>query len=187
MIITRRDRDRMVGMAVGARKHAPIMRYANAKGDTEVVMVWRDETTGRTMKGRIDKLIGGGKTVFDLKTTASCDKYKFGNQSYKLGYHIKMAIYWLGVKALTGHLPKLVLGAVENNPPHESATYRITSDALLQGLDDLAELIQKLAACEASGEWPAAEPDELELTLPTYAYGDKSDENDLSDLALVEE
>lgn len=185
MIVTVKERDAMVGMAVGARNNAPIMKYAGAKGDCEVTMVWTDTKTGLKFKGRIDKLIKAGPTIFDLKTTRSCQKYKFGGQAYTLGYHIKMALYWQGYKNLTGDLPTLVLGAIENTAPHESAVYRITSDALLQGLEDLGAILAKRQQCIALDEWPAAEPEEAELTLPTYAYPQADD--DLSELELVKE
>jgi hypothetical protein len=187
LIVTKAQRDSMIGMAVAARKNVPVMKYANLKGETEVVMVWDDKVYGRRMKGRIDKLIAKGHVIFDLKTTRDCGKYRFGGQAYTLGYHIKMAIYASGYRTLTNHEPKMVLGAIESKAPHESAVYRITTDILLQGYDDLNVLMKKLADCEATNSWPGAEPDELELTFPTYAYTEQSTEYDMSDLALVDE
>jgi hypothetical protein len=183
MIVTKGQRDEMVGMAVAARKHVPIMKYANAKGHSEVTLVWTDPVSGRRMKGRIDKLIPDKHIIFDLKTCRSCDKYRFGGQAYSLGYHIKMAMYWNGYKTLIGTEPTMKLGAVESKKPHESAVYRITSDVLLQGFDELDALLRKLAGCEETNEWPAAEPDETELTLPTYAFTEQGTD-DLSDLGL---
>ena len=185
MIVTVAERDLMVGMAVGARRNAPIMRYASAKGETEVSMVWTDKTSGRRFKGRLDKIIEKDHIIFDLNTCRACNKFKFGAQTHQLGYHIKMGLYWSGYKNLTGHAPKCVLGAIESKEPFESAVYRCTSDVILQGLEDFDGLLHTLTQCELSGEWPAAEPEELELTMPSYAY--TQPEDDLSDLALVEE
>ena len=184
MIVTKGERDAMVGMAVAARKNVPIMKYASAKGITEVSMVWVDKETGRMFKGRVDKILAN-HTIFDLKTCRSCEKYKFGSQSFQLGYHVKMAIYWMGYRQLTGHAPDERLGAVESKAPHESAVYNITSDVLSQGLDDLTSLLIKLDDCEKTRYWPAAEPRELDLSLPSYAFTEAGD--DLSDLQLVEE
>lgn len=184
LIVTKAERDQMVGMAVGARRNVPIVKYANAKGNTEVSMFWRDSVTNRRMKGRADKIIPSTHTIFDLKTCRSCERYKFGSQSFQLGYHIKMAMYWNGYKVITGHEPHLKLGAIESKAPYESAVYRVTSDVLSQGFEDLDILLRKLAACEESGEWPAAEVEECELSMPSYAFSDPAD--DLSDLELVE-
>ncbi len=184
MIITAAERDAMVGMAVGARRNLPIMKYANAKGKCEVSMFWKDSTSGRLYKGRIDKIIDG-HLIPDLKTTRDCRPYKFGAQAYQLGYHIKMAMYWSGYKAITGYEPKMRLLAIESKPPHESAVYRVTKDVLVQGLEEWQQLEQQLAECEKNDDWPAAEQEETDLVLPTWAT-EKIDE-DLSEFAMEKE
>lgn len=183
MIITKNERDAMVGMAVGARKNVPIMKYASAKGQTEVSMVWRDKETGRLMKGRVDKILAN-HTICDLKTTRDCHSRRFGAQSYQLGYHIKMAIYWSGYLTLTGHIPHMKLLAIESKAPFESAVYRVTSDVLLQGAEENAELLETLAECEKTNTWPAAHVEETDLMLPTWVTPGL--EGDLSEFATEE-
>ena len=168
MIVTAAERDAMIGMAVGARKNIPIQKYANAKGKCEVSMFWTDPVSGRSFKGRVDKILPN-HTIFDLKTTRDCQSFKFGAQSYALGYHIKMALYWNGYKTITGHEPHLKLGAIESKAPHESAVYRVTKDVILQGLEELDVLLKTLAECEKTDTWPAAEEEETDLLLPTWA------------------
>ena len=184
MIITVPERDAMVGMAVGARRNLPIMKYANAKGKCEVSMFWKDSTSGRLYKGRIDKIVEG-HLILDLKTTRDCRPFKFGAQAYQLGYHIKMAMYWSGYRAITGHAPKMRLLAIESKPPHESAVYRVTEDALVQGMEEWQELERLLSECEKNDEWPAAEQEETDLILPAWAT-EKAD-NDLSEFEMKEE
>jgi hypothetical protein len=170
LIVTVKERDAMVGMATAARKHAPIRKYASAKGPTEVSLVWTDKVTGFRMKCRLDKWIPATRTIFDLKSTRSCQPYKFGSQSAQLGYHIKMAIQWLGVKACYGvddAFPKL--GAVESKAPHESAVYRLTKDVLIQGQEELDVLLRRLRECEETDTWPAEMEEESDLQLPTWA------------------
>ena len=184
MIVTASERDAMVGMAVGARRNLPIMKYANEKGRCEVSMFWKDESTGRRYKGRVDKIIEHGHIVFDLKTTRDCSSYRFGAQSYALGYHIKMAMYWSGYRAITGHEPKMRLGAIESKAPHESAVYRLTKDVIVQGLEEWQMLEARLAECEKTNNWPAAEEEETDLILPAWA-SEKADQ-DLSEFAMEE-
>ena len=183
MIITADERDAMVGMAVGARSNLPIMKYANAKGQTEVSMFWSDKVTGRLYKGRLDKICDG-HLIPDLKTTRDSRPYKFGAQAYHLGYHIKMAMYWSGYRAITGHEPKMRLLAIESKPPYESVVYRLTKDVIVQGLEEWQELERTLDECERTDTWPAAEQDETDLVLPTWATN-KADE-DLSAFAMEE-
>lgn len=183
MIVTADERDTMVAQMVALYKNPTARKYLAAPGPTEVSMVWTDKATGRRFKGRVDKLHEKGRTIVDLKTTRDCTPYRFGGQAYSLGYHIKAALYWLGYRALTGNEPHFKFVAVESKPPYESAVYRAHPDIISQGMEDLDGLLKTLAECEASGTWPAAQQEEADLTLPTRAYTDPTD--DLSELALV--
>ena len=175
MIVTKAERDAMVGMAASARMNLPIRKYADAKGRCEVSMFWTDPVSGRRYKGRVDKLCDG-HTIFDLKTARSCEKHAFCTQSFKLGYHIKMAFYWCGYRAITGKEPKIRLGVVESKKPHESATYRITPDVLAMGLEEWQNLERTLDECERTNNWPAAEQEETDLQLPTWATTDSNED-----------
>lgn len=183
MIVTVAERDAMVGMAVGARKNVPIMKYASAKGKTEVSMVWRDKQTGRLMKGRVDKILDN-RVICDLKTTRDCHSRKFAAQSYQLGYHIKMAMYSYGYATVTGHMPKTKLLAIDSKAPYESAVYRVTSDVILQGWEELGELIDQLKQCEQTNTWPAAHDEETDLLLPAWLGAGEQDS--LEEFAEVE-
>jgi exodeoxyribonuclease VIII len=167
MIVTKAERDQMVGMAVGARKNVPIMKYANAKGDTEVSMFWRD-ANGRRWKGRVDKILKG-HVIADLKTTRDCHPRKFGSQAFSLGYHIKMAIYWDGYRTITGEAPTERLLAIDSKEPHESVVYRVTKDVIMQGLEERDELVRLLDECEKTNNWPPAYEDETDLLIPAWA------------------
>lgn len=182
-IVTATERDQIVGMAVGARRNLPIMKYANAKGRTEVSMFWTDPVSGREFKGRVDKILDGD-VIFDLKTTRDCHSHGFSGQAYALGYHIKMALYWNGYKALTGKEPKMRLGAIDSKAPHESAVYRVTKDVLLQGFEELDELLRTLTECESTGNWPPAHEEETDLLLPAW-LGQNQDS--LEEFAEVEQ
>jgi exodeoxyribonuclease VIII len=167
LIVTKAERDAMVGMAVGARKNVPIMKYANAKGDTEVSMFWRD-ANGRRWKGRVDKILKG-HVIADLKTTRDCHPRKFGSQAFSLGYHIKMAIYWDGYRTITGEAPTERLLAIDSKEPHESVVYRVTKDVIMQGLEERDELVRLLDECEKTNNWPPAYEDETDLLIPAWA------------------
>ena len=179
MIVTRGERDITVGCMVSAHKNPLLRKYLAAEGRTEVTMVWHDPVSGRRFKGRVDKIIKN-HTIPDLKTCRSCSRYKFGAQAYQLGYHIKEAIYFNGYLTLTGHEPHMKLLPIESKAPYESAVYRVTKDVILQGLEELDALLKTLAECEESDFWPAAETEETDLMLPTWAT--TNDDNE--DLAL---
>jgi hypothetical protein len=188
LIVTASQRDNMVGMAVAVRK-GPAARYLYFKGEgrNEVSAVWRDKASGLDFKGRIDRLVkvGGSLTVVDLKTTRDCHPYRFGNEFYRLGYAIQAAMYREAVFYIAGELPEYVVVAIDQKPPHESAVYRLTDSVLQVGKDDLSRLLIQLRECVKSGRWPGAIPEETELQLPAFVYGEHGDEADLGDLELV--
>lgn len=182
MIVTKAERDAMVGMATDARMNVPIRKYADAKGKTEVSMFWTDPVNGRRYKGRVDKILDG-HVIADLKTCMSCQPRMFGAQSYRLGYHIKQAFYWSGYKQLTGHEPKMKLLAIEKKAPFESVVYRVTKDVIVQGLEEWQNLEAILNVCEDTNKWPAEYEDETDLQIPAWAT--ESTEN-LDEFAMEE-
>jgi hypothetical protein len=158
-----------------------------ARGTKEVTMQWTDPALKRAFKARADWVteIDGVPWVVDLKSTRDCNPFRFGSQSYQLGYHMQFALYADGYYYMTGKLPKFAVIAVESKPPYEPAVYTVPNDVLSQGREDYALLVQKITECEKSGKWPPAQEAANDLTLPTYAYADNGD--DLSDLELVAE
>lgn len=183
MIVTRAERDAMVGMATGARMNIPIHKYADAKGCTEVSMFWTDPVSGRAYKGRVDKILDG-HVIADLKTCVSCQPRMFGTQSYRFGYHIKMAMYWSGYRQLTGHEPKMKLLAIEKKPPYESVVYRVTPSVIAQGLEEWQNLEAILNICEDTNRWPAEYEDETDLMIPAWAT---ENTESLDEFAMEEE
>lgn len=180
-IITKRERDAMVQIAVAVRRN-PTIAALLKDGRSEVSMVWKDTDLGHMCKGRMDYL-RNDPMILDLKTARDARPFQFGNQSYKLGYHIKLAMYMGGYFALTGELAKVKILAVENKPPYDCAIYNVPSDVLQQGQEDYIRLMRRIRECEESGIWPGAVEDEADLSLPTYAFTETSD--DLSDLELI--
>jgi hypothetical protein len=180
-IITRKERDEMVQIAVAIRRN-PTIASLLKDGRSEVSMVWRDTELDHLCKGRVDYL-RADPLILDLKTARDARPFQFGNQAYKLGYHIKLAMYQDGYFALTGELAPVKIIAVENKPPYDCAIYNVPSDVLQQGHEDGQRLMRRIHECEESGIWPGAVEGEATLSLPTYAYPETSD--DLADLELV--
>jgi hypothetical protein len=180
-IITRKERDAMVQIAVAVRRN-PTIAGLLKDGRSEVSMVWKDTELGHLCKGRVDYL-RADPLIIDLKTARDARPFQFGNQAYKLGYHIKLAMYQQGYFALTGEITRVKIIAVENKPPYDCAIYNVPPEILTQGQDDYVRLMRRIHECEESGNWPGAVEDEMDLSLPSYAFPETSD--DLADLELV--
>ncbi len=183
-VITKDERTSMIEMATAVRRSALAMRYLDG-GRSEVSHVWRDQAFDKACKGRFDKVIEveGRPHIVDLKTTRDCRPLRFGNEAYRMGYHIQLAMYQEGYRILTGETPVMVEIAVENKPPYELVVYSINDDLLWKGYDDYKFLMKLLCESERTGKWPPAEESITDLTLPSYAYGSDADEFNLSDLA----
>lgn len=186
-VITKDERAGMIGMATAVRKSALAMRYLDG-GHSEVSCVWRDKKFNRDCKGRFDKviLIGGKPHIVDLKTTRDCRPMRFGNEAYRMGYHIQLAMYEDGYRVITGETPKMIEIAVENKPPYELVVYEVSDDVLFQGHEDYVRLMKLLAESERTGAWPPAEESITTLSLPSYAYGSDADEFTFDDLVEAE-
>ena len=170
-------------IAAAVRSNPAAMRYLEA-GEPEVSMQW--EIAHRQCKGRVDWL-----TKFDskpylvgLKTARDCRHFAFGSQAAKLAYHLQFSWYADGYHANTDINPNVIEIVVENTAPYAVAVYRIEDDILAQGRDEYLRLLDLLDKCESSGEWPGPVPQEEVLSLPSWVYGEATD--DLTELDLVE-
>lgn len=183
-IITTDEQTSMISMMTAVRRSALAMRYLDG-GRAEVSHVWRDQSFDRACKGRFDKVIeiAGRAHIVDLKTTRDCRPLRFGNEAYRMGYHIQLAMYQQGYRVLTGETPVMVEIVVENKPPYELVVYSINDDLLWKGYEDYQYLMKTLRESEKTNKWPPAEESITDLTLPSYAYGSDADEFNLSDLA----
>jgi hypothetical protein len=180
VILTKDEAEYTTGAARAALSNAPIRKYANAEGPTEVSLFWDDPRTGLRFKARLDKIIPETHTIPDLKTTRDATPRRFQSQAYDLGYFVKMAHYWDGYRTLIGREPSLKLLALEARPPYESAVFDIPRDVVLMALDERNDLVDRIEECEKRSEWPAAQQDEVTLEYPTWAMFAMGDD----DLAL---
>lgn len=183
-ILTEDEWQHSQDIAAVVRADALAMRYL-AQGEPEVTFEW--DLDGRACKGRVDWLttIEGEPTIVGLKTTRDCRHFAFGSQAAKLGYHLQFSWYHDGYERIRNSKPKLVEIVVESAAPHAVAVYRIPDDIIEQGRDEYIQLLEQLANCEATDEWPGPQPIEDYLTLPSWVYGGETD-NELSELELTE-
>jgi hypothetical protein len=106
----------------------------------------------------------------------------FGSHAAKLGYPLQWAWYFDLYESITSVEPEMVEIVVESAPPHAVVTYIIPEDAILQGRDEYEKLLEVLYRCERTGEWPGPAECEQVLSLPSWYYGDGTD--DLTDIGL---
>jgi len=151
------------------RGHKVASRYLS-DGLPERSITWTDEATGIKCKGRVDYLRGDG--FVDLKTTANLDERRFQNTFHDLGYHMQLAFYLRGLKALGMLAPVVRLVAVEASDPHDVAAFIVDPGVLATGDEKITELLALLVDCQKRKKWPGRYPEESTLFLPGWAYSD---------------
>jgi len=169
---------RAIGKAV--RGNAIAMKYLE-HGEPEVTLQHHDR------RGRADWLtkIDGKPFVVGLKTARDVRHFVFGSAAAKLGYPLQWAWYFDLYKSITGTEPEMIEIVVENKPPHAVVVYIINEDIILQGRDEYEKLLEVLAHCQATGEWPGPAECEQVLTLPSWYYGEQVD--DLTSIGIESE
>ena len=179
-ILTTKQHELAQAIGRAVRSDAVAMKYLSY-GEPEVTMQHGNR------RGRADWItkIDGKPVVVGLKTARDCRPLIFGSAAARLGYPLQWAWYFDLYQEITGNEPEMIEIVVESAPPHAVATYIINEDIILQGRDEYERLLEVLARCEATGEWPGPTEYEQVLTLPSWYYGEAVD--DLSSIGIETE
>lgn len=154
------------------RHHPAASRYL-AAGAAEQSIQWEDPGTMTLCKARLD-WVGGGALV-DLKTARSIDERTFSRTIANLAYHCQLAFYHRGMQTLGENLRPILI-AVESEPPHDVAVYPLHENALYAGSEEVSDLLTQLMRAEEGQTWDRGRyPEEVELDIPAWAYGDDED------------
>lgn len=141
----------------------------------EQTVEWSDPGTGIACKARPDAFKPG--TVVDLKTTRTIDARRFARVAYELDYFGQLAFYaeGLAISSGAGAFEPFII-AVESDEPHDVAVFGIEPESLEAATDMAHDLLERLAECRATGEWPGRYAEAMTLELPPWALDDGTDE-----------
>lgn len=182
IILDEKEYAAVKGAHDAVRSHPQAMYYL-AHGTPESTLQWHDEEFGIDCKARIDWVCGAGiNYLVDLKSTRNSSPEKFGHDAFRLGYHIQLAFYLRGWKAVTGEDRNFAIIAIENLHPFEPAVYTVPPDVVDLGSQEVYRLMNLYKWCEDRNEWPPEVATQTDLVLPRYAYPHEDD--DVSDLGL---
>lgn len=128
-------------------------RLLKGHGWTEasIVFDWLD----CKFKGRIDRLKGDYTRIIDLK------KIRGGMGSPKdvrdciarRGYHRQAALYWKGIKELTGVEAEFLWVFLEDQPPYDVQVVHATTADIECGLWEVEQAVNDFKRCEQAGEY----------------------------------
>lgn len=158
---------------LAALRANPWLHEHLASGSSEVSLFWVDRESGVYCKARLDHLhITADKRVviLDLKATADDTPSGFARSVASMGYHRQRAHYINGFEAVTRQkVDDFVFAVVSSVPPILATPYRLLDEAAQQGAEEVAELLEKYAKCQRSGDWHAYSPQQQMIDLPAWA------------------
>lgn len=160
----------------------PVTARALKGGTPEQSYVYKDAETGVWLKVRPD-LVPDDPLSFvkDLKTALSIAPGPFGAQAWKLGYHIKAALFLDAVEQLRGERrPGVALAAQEKDPPYLSGLLLVPPEAIEKGRAEARRAIRLFAECWERKTWPGYYDDVAYLEVPRWAMSDPEREASMS-------
>jgi len=139
-------------------------------GRPEVSVLYEDD--GVQCKCRIDYL--GDDAIIDLKTTTDASANGFQDSVFKFGYNRQQAHYQRPFE-LAGTPKRFYFWAVEKEPPFLNAIYELDEAALIMGRAEREKLMALYKTCKALDKWPGLPTTIQTISLPAWAFRDKSD------------
>lgn len=142
------------------------------KGDAEASIFWDDPATGLRCRARPDWLHWHDSrtvSVLDIKTISELTLSAIQKAIGSRGYHRQQAHYSNGLRACGITVREFVFGFVSSSYPVLAAAFVLDDETKQQGVDEVAELLERFAYCQERNEWPAF-GDGYQLTgLPAWA------------------
>ena len=163
-ILRRPEADQVAAQVAALHAHAvagPMLATATHR---EHAVTWTDEATGIACKGLVD--LGGPEWIADLKGGPRLDLFE--RWVVREEYHLQLAWYRRGWRAMTGRAPTCMLIGVERDAPHDVGGFML-DEALLTIADrELDRLLVLLAECRESGRWPGRYPEPHTVAAPDW-------------------
>ena len=164
----------MIGVVRSLSLHERASEYLADRPETsyEVSIVWVDEESGLTCKGRLDALQAERRIIGDLKTTR--DASRFEDTIARMSYHRQGAMYVNGMFELTGDVHEFTITAVETIDPFTVRSAPLDEDALEAGAEEYQRLLGQIAECRITKKWPCQKSPK-KWHLPAWAERNSED------------
>jgi hypothetical protein len=164
-ILSEADADRALAIHAALLCDDEVCGLLNA-ADKEQPMIW--EQHGVRCKAKADAIAPG--LVIDLKTTIDAGPSEFQRSIATFGYFRQAAHYLDGYEATKGQRAKdFVFIAVESQPPHAVALYRLDAASIAAGRLEMKRAAAVYRECLASGIWPGYSREITTVSLPQWA------------------
>jgi len=121
------------------------------------------------MRCKPDLVLPWLKVVVDIKTSSNASPGEFSKSVAAFGYARQAALYLEAVHSQYGELFRFLFAVVCTKPPFEVACYELTIEALRQGTDEAAALLEEYEVrCETNNWLPVWSSGIVPLDLPKW-------------------
>lgn len=152
--------------------HAALGKLLTGTTDAEASVFWMDIASDLRCRCRPDLLHWHSDkeaTALDIKTISDLTPKAVARAVAEYGYHRQAAFYSQGCEAAGITIRRFVFGFVSSSYPVLAAAFQLDEETLMQGYDEIAELLELYASCKQSGVWPAFGDDVQPISLPVWA------------------
>jgi hypothetical protein len=164
IVLSAEDYDRLDGMLYSLVKNRTALALLSG-GESEVSIYWQDPKTGVLLRCRPDYLRSDG-VVVDLKTTQDASERGFRKAVRNYNYDLTSQLYLRGVShVLNEPMNEFIHIAVETEKPHGVGLYTLTDSWLRMADQQIDQLLERFAECQAKNEWPSY-PDTIQNLDP---------------------
>lgn len=189
IVLSIQDYEQLKGMFDAFFKH-PIATRAISKGKAEETFIAEDKSTGLLLKARPDYIVESekGNYIVNFKTAQAADRDSFERAIYNYRYDFSEAHYIDVIEQAIGlHITDSLFIVIEKEPPYLIGIYRSMDSMIERAMQRRRHLLNRIAECEKSGQWPGLPIRPVDVDLPGFAItkeemeiGDYEQESDSS-------
>lgn len=167
--ISQEDLTMCLDIATAVRSHSRAGRLVENANQIESSLIWQHKRTELDCKSRIDAICLNLKTVFDIKSTRSANRYHFEKAIFDFGYHRQGAFYIDACRALGIEIDHYAIIALEKTAPYGLMVYRLKDEVIDLGRRENESLLTLWKECEESDFWPSYPEETQDIGLPAWA------------------
>lgn len=170
-VIKADDNDLCRNMACAVWDHPAAMALLDggAHRGIELSGLWTCKATGVACKLRADLVRADLGVVVDVKTTDDASRDAFERSIFNFNYWLQSAHYIRGLNACGVGIDGFVIIAVEKDPPHAVAVYRIDDEIIAAADERVIRLLEIYGKCQRTGKYPAYSDEVENVRMPAWA------------------
>lgn len=150
--------------------HDGAMQLLTSDGFNELTVLVPHEATGLLLKARLDIYRPQFQLIGDIKTARCVEQRVFASDMAKNGYDIQAAFYTNVARMAGLQADHFGVIAIEKTRPFLPDAFRLVDEVIEAGWHCCERLLQTVAHCQESGEWPGYSNEFRDIDVPAWRY-----------------